>query len=82
MVDRALYFGFSVVFEDLDGDGRPDIFVANDSNPNYFYRNQGDGTFEESAMAAASPTTATARRCPAWASQWAITTTMDEPICS
>jgi hypothetical protein len=52
VVDRALYFGFSVVFEDLDGDGRPDIFVANDSNPNYFYRNQGDGTFQESAMAA------------------------------
>jgi enediyne biosynthesis protein E4 len=52
VVDRALYFGFSVVFEDLDGDERPDIFVANDSNPNYFYRNRGDGTFEESAMAA------------------------------
>ncbi len=52
VVDRALYFGFSVVFEDLDGDERPDIFVANDSNPNYFYRNRGDGTFEENAMAA------------------------------
>jgi hypothetical protein len=52
VVDRALYFGFSVIFEDLDGDQRPDIFVANDSNPNYFYRNRGDGTFEESAMAA------------------------------
>jgi hypothetical protein len=52
VVDRALYFGFSVVFEDLDGDDRPDIFVANDSNPNYFYRNRGDGTFEENAVAA------------------------------
>jgi enediyne biosynthesis protein E4 len=52
VADRALYFGFSVVFEDLDGDNRPDIFVANDSNPNYFYRNLGDGTFEESAVAA------------------------------
>lgn len=52
VVDRNLFFGFSVVFEDLDGDGRPDIFVANDSNPNYFYRNRGDGTFEEGAMAA------------------------------
>ena len=52
VVDRPLYFGFSVVFEDLDGDERPDIFVANDSNPNYFYRNRGDGTFEESATAA------------------------------
>jgi hypothetical protein len=51
VADKALYFGFSVVFEDLDGDERPDIFVANDSNPNYFYRNRGDGTFEESAVA-------------------------------
>lgn len=47
VVDRNLYFGFTVVFDDLDDDGRPDIFVANDSNPNYFYRNKGDGTFEE-----------------------------------
>jgi hypothetical protein len=52
VADRPLYFGFSVVFEDLDGDNRPDIFVANDSNPNYFYKNRGDGTFEESAVAA------------------------------
>lgn len=51
VVDRGLYFGFTVVFEDLDGDGRPDIFVANDSNPNYLYKNLGDGTFEESATA-------------------------------
>jgi hypothetical protein len=52
VVDRAPFFGFSVVFEDLDGDNRPDIFVANDSNPNYYYRNRGDGTFEENAVAA------------------------------
>ena len=47
VADRNLYFGFTVLFEDLDDDGLPDIFVANDSNPNYFYRNKGDGTFEE-----------------------------------
>jgi hypothetical protein len=45
--DTNLYFGFAVIFDDLDGDGKPDIFVANDSNPNYLYRNQGNGTFEE-----------------------------------
>ncbi len=47
VTDKGLYFGFTVIFDDLDGDGKPDIFVANDSNPNYFYRNKGDGTFEE-----------------------------------
>jgi hypothetical protein len=45
--DNHLYFGFAVIFDDLDGDGKPDIFVANDSNPNYLYRNKGDGKFEE-----------------------------------
>lgn len=50
VTDRNLYFGFTVVFDDLDGDGLPDIFVANDSNPNYFYRNRGDGKFEEVAV--------------------------------
>jgi len=47
VVDKGLYYGFAVAFEDLDGDGRPDIVVLNDSNPNYFYHNKGDGTFEE-----------------------------------
>jgi hypothetical protein len=47
VVDRGLYYGFTVIFDDLDGDGFPDIFVANDSNPNYLYRNKGDGTFED-----------------------------------
>lgn len=49
--DRALYFGFAVIFDDFDADGRADIFVANDSNPNYLYRNKGDGTFEEIGVA-------------------------------
>jgi hypothetical protein len=50
--DKKLYFGFAVIFDDLDGDGKPDIFVANDSNPNYLYRNKGNGTFEETGVAA------------------------------
>ena len=48
--DKGLYYGFSVVFEDLTEDGRPDIFVANDSTPNYLYVNRGDGTFEDQAL--------------------------------
>lgn len=52
IVDSQLRYGFSVGFEDIDGDGRPDILVMNDSVPNYFYRNKGDGTFEEDAVLA------------------------------
>jgi hypothetical protein len=40
-------FGFAVRAADLDRDGDPDIYVANDSDPNYFYRNEGDGRFRE-----------------------------------
>jgi hypothetical protein len=41
------YYGMGVVASDFDGDGLVDIFVANDSTPNFLYRNQGDGTFKE-----------------------------------
>jgi hypothetical protein len=41
------YYGLGVVFADFDNKGRPDIFVANDSTPNFLYRNKGDGTFAE-----------------------------------
>ena len=47
VIDKDLGYGFAVLVEDLDGDGWPDIFVANDSSRNYFYRNKGNGTFEE-----------------------------------
>jgi hypothetical protein len=36
---------------DLDGDGWSDLAVANDTQPNLLYRNQGDGTFEEIGVA-------------------------------
>jgi hypothetical protein len=32
---------------DVDGDGRPDILVANDTVRNFFFHNRDDGTFEE-----------------------------------
>ncbi len=41
------YYGFGVVFSDLDNDGWLDIYVANDAVPNLLFHNQRDGTFEE-----------------------------------
>ena len=46
------YYGFGVVFADLTGDGWPDIYVANDSVPNLFFRNTGKGTFVEEGLPA------------------------------
>jgi hypothetical protein len=37
---------------DHDGDGRLDLFVANDTQPNRLYRNRGDGTFADVAVTA------------------------------
>lgn len=41
------YYGMGVISSDFDEDGLVDIFVANDSTPNFFYHNNGDGTFKE-----------------------------------
>ena len=49
---RARGRGLAVAFIDYDGDGRPDIFVANDLTPNMLWRNNGDGTFTDKAAAA------------------------------
>ena len=37
---------------DFNGDGWPDLFVANDTQPNKLYRNLGNGTFREEGMTA------------------------------
>jgi len=39
--------GFGVVAADLNGDGKIDLFVANDMSPNFVFLNKGDGTFED-----------------------------------
>ena len=44
--------GMGVAFGDYDGDGKLDIFVANDTVPNFLFRNRGNGTFEEIATTA------------------------------
>jgi hypothetical protein len=40
-----------VAILDYNGDGLPDIFLANDTQPNKLYLNRGNGTFEEKAVA-------------------------------
>jgi hypothetical protein len=39
--------GLGVVFGDYDDDGWADIYVANDSTPNFLFHNKGAGRFEE-----------------------------------
>jgi hypothetical protein len=41
-----------VALLDYDNDGRIDLFGANDTQPNRLYRNKGDGTFTDVALAA------------------------------
>ena len=44
-------YGFAVLFSDLDDDGWPDLFVANDSVPSLLFRNNQNGTFTEAGLA-------------------------------
>jgi hypothetical protein len=46
-IDDVTGKGLGVVWGDFDNDGREDLYVANDSTPNFLYHNRGDGTFEE-----------------------------------
>jgi enediyne biosynthesis protein E4 len=52
LADPARAYGFGVVATDFDDDGRVDLFVANDSNPNFLYHNLGDGRFESVGLIA------------------------------
>ncbi|TCK71772.1 VCBS repeat protein [Acidipila rosea] len=45
--DAPGYYGLGVVWSDLGNTGRPDIYVADDSTPNYLYRNDGNGKFTD-----------------------------------
>ncbi len=48
--DQRLSHAFTAVFDDFNQDGKIDLFVANDSDPNFLFLNQGNGTFKESAL--------------------------------
>ena len=47
VVDARGRYGLGVAWFDMDDDGRLDLIVANDSGPNFVYRNLGGGRFED-----------------------------------
>ena len=45
--DKDKFYGFTAIFISLSGNGKPDLAVGNDSEPNFLYINKGDGTFDD-----------------------------------
>ncbi len=50
-IGRYLGKGMGAAAADVDNDGWPDVFVANDTEPNFLFRNLGNGKFDEIAAA-------------------------------
>jgi hypothetical protein len=42
--------GMGISVADFNRDGWPDVFIANDTEPNFLFVNQGNGRFEEMAL--------------------------------
>ena len=42
--------GMGISIADFNGDGWPDVFIANDTEANSLFINKGDGTFEDQAL--------------------------------
>lgn len=49
-ISRHVGKGMSAAVADYDGDGFPDVFVTNDTRPNFLFHNMRNGTFEEVGM--------------------------------
>lgn len=45
--EKNKYYGITPVFVDVNGDGKPDLVVANDSTLSYMYMSRGNGKFED-----------------------------------
>jgi hypothetical protein len=51
-IGKKLGKSHGVVATDIDNDGWLDLFVSNDTEPNFLFRNRGNGEFEEIGFAA------------------------------
>ncbi len=51
VADKSSYYGLASLFIDVNGDGKVDLLVADDSTPNYLYLNKGAGGFEDASFA-------------------------------
>lgn len=49
--DQNDYYGFGGIFADFTNNNRQDLIVADDSTPNYYYSNNGNGTFTDNSYA-------------------------------
>lgn len=52
VADADARYGLGVAWCDFNEDGNIDLYVANDQGPNYLYKNNGNGSFEEVGMLA------------------------------
>ncbi len=49
-IGKALGKGMGISIADFNGDGLMDVFIANDTEPNFLFINQGNGTFKERGL--------------------------------
>jgi len=51
-IEQHIGKGMGIAFADFNADGRMDVFVTNDTTPNFLFRNEGEGRFREVGLAA------------------------------
>ena len=74
-IGKALGKGMGISIADFTGDGLMDIFIANDTEPNFLFVNQGNGTFKERGLEFGVAYNEEGDRCREWARTPRISTT-------